>query len=49
MKILIYIFFSVIFSLNIKAQTNTLLCDAKADTNYLKALPWYTNTFLHVK
>ncbi len=31
------------YCMSIKAQTDTLLCDANADTNYLKTVPWYGN------
>jgi hypothetical protein len=44
MKTLISIFLIMILStVSAKAQNDTLLCDAKADTNYLKTLPWYGN------
>jgi hypothetical protein len=44
MKTLISVFcFTLLSTSLVKAQNDTLLCDAKADTNYLKTLPWYGN------
>jgi hypothetical protein len=44
MKSLIFLsLFLLTLSISLKAQSDTSECDAKADTNYLKTLPWYGN------